>query len=173
MRTLTVGAATSLDNFIARRDDTVDWLIWSDEVQAISAKFLKTVDTVLMGRRTYEVALRSGTSSYPGVRNIVFSRRGLRVKDKSVEVVTRNGMRFVQDLKEGRGKGICVMGGGRFSKSLFDADLVDEVGLNIHPVVLGSGIPFFLPMKKQLDLELKSCKVLKNGCVVVTYRRKM
>ena len=64
------------------------------------------------------------------------------------------------------------MGGGVLAKSLFEADLIDEIGLNIHPIILGSGIPLFYEMSHQLDLELVKLQQLSNGCVVVTYQRK-
>jgi dihydrofolate reductase len=64
------------------------------------------------------------------------------------------------------------MGGGLLAKSLLEADLIDEIGLNIHPIILGSGIPLFYDMSRQLDLELVKLQQLSNGCVVVTYRRK-
>ena len=65
-----------------------------------------------------------------------------------------------------------VFGGGELAKSLFEADLIDEVVLNIHPVLLGSGIPLFHEMKKQIDLELLECKILEGGYLAVTYRIK-
>jgi dihydrofolate reductase len=61
------------------------------------------------------------------------------------------------------------MGGGNFARSLLEAGLIDEIGLNIHPVLLGSGTPLFLKMKKRVNLELKDCRALKNGCVLVNY----
>lgn len=125
-----------------------------------------------MGRKTYEVALRSGTSSYPGVKNYVFSRTMRESPDAKVEIVSEDAAEFVRRLKSQEGKGICVMGGGELAKSLFEADLIDEVGLNVHPVLLGSGIPLFLPMGRQVDLELLECKTFKNGCVLVMYRVK-
>ena len=64
------------------------------------------------------------------------------------------------------------MGGGDFAKTLFEADLIDEVGFNLHPVLLGSGIPIFHEMKRQIDLELIECTPFKNGCVLVRYRVK-
>ncbi len=78
----------------------------------------------------------------------------------------------MRKLKAQEGKDICVMGGGLLAKSLFEADLIDEIGFNIHPVLLGSGIPMFHEMDHQIDLELIDCKTLKNGCVLVTYRVK-
>jgi dihydrofolate reductase len=62
--------------------------------------------------------------------------------------------------------------GGELAKSLFEAGLIDEIGFNIHPILLGSGIPLFHPMDQQIDLELLQCKPFKNGCVLVTYRVK-
>lgn len=64
------------------------------------------------------------------------------------------------------------MGGGLLAKPLFEASLIDEVGVNIHPVLLGSGIPLFHELNPQIDLELIACERFKNGCVSITYRVK-
>ena len=79
---------------------------------------------------------------------------------------------FVRKLKAAQGKDICVMGGGDFARTLFEADLIDEVGFNIHPVLLGRGIPAFHQMSRQIDLELTDCQRFSNGCVYVRYRVK-
>lgn len=170
MRKVTVGGATSLDNFIARKDDAVDWLLWDKEVNSIMQSYWKTIDTVLMGRRTYEVTSQKG--GYPGVKNYVFSRTMKKSPNKKIELVSDDAADFVRKLKTQRGKGICVMGGGLLAKSLFQADLIDEVGINVHPVLLGSGIPLFHELPRQIDLELISSQLLSNGCVVLTYRVK-
>ena len=184
MRKVTLGLASSLDNYIARKDGGFDWLHWSDEVAEISAKFMKTVDALLIGRKTYDGMLAYGQTSYPGAKNYVFShskkkREALKKRlaakkkpDRNVEIVTEDAAKFVRELKRRKGKGIVVFGGGELAKSLFEADLIDEVVLNIHPVLLGSGIPLFHEMKQQIDLELVECKVLKGGYLAVTYRVK-
>jgi dihydrofolate reductase len=161
-RKVTFGVANSLDNYIARPDHAVDWLLWSDEVSALTSEYWHTIDTVLMGRKTYEAAVANGMTAFPGVRNYVISRT--LAKAPAVE--------FVRELKAREGKGICVMGGGELARALLEADLVDEVGVNIHPVLLGSGIPLFHPLPRQIDLELIDSKVLKNGCVYLLYRVK-
>jgi len=74
MRKVTLGLANSLDNYIARQDGGADWLHWSKEVAELSAKFMKTVDAILIGRKTYEVMLGYGQTSYPSAKNYVFSR---------------------------------------------------------------------------------------------------
>lgn len=172
MRKVTFGGACSLDNFIARKDDAVDWLLWNKEASEIMESFWKTIDTVVMGRRTYEVAARMGSGAYPGVKNYVFSRTIKESSSKALTFVSEDAPAFVQRLKSAEGKGICVMGGGVLAKSLFEADLIDEVGLNIHPVLLGSGIPLFYEMPRQIDLELIKSQLLSNGCVALTYRVK-
>jgi dihydrofolate reductase len=172
MRKVTFGGGNSLDNFIARKDHSTDWLSWNEEVASVTKGFWKTVDTVVMGRKTYEVALRHGMSSYPGVKNYVFSRTLKEGHDEKVEIIREDAAEFVRRLKRRKGRGICVMGGGELAHSLFEAGLIDEIGLNIHPVLLGQGIPLFHEMRRQIDLELLECRTLKNGCVLVTYRVK-
>jgi dihydrofolate reductase len=173
VRKVTFGGANSLDNYLARPDHAVDWLLWGEEAAAVMADFWKTIDTVLMGRKTYEVAARSGQSGgYPGVKNYVFSRTLKEDPGGGVTVVRGDAAEFVRGLKEQDGKDICLMGGGELARSLFEAVLIDEIGFNIHPVLLGSGIPLFHPMTRQIDLELLECRPFKNGCVYVMYRVK-
>jgi dihydrofolate reductase len=177
MRKVTFGGANSFDNYIARKDGTTGWLYMGDETDAketasITTEYWKTIDTVVMGRKTYEVALRSGMTSYPGVKNYVFSRTLKASPDKKVEIISEDAAEFVRNLKNQKGKGICVMGGGLLAKSLFEASLIDEIGFVVLPILLGSGIPLFHEMKHQIDLELLDCKTFKNGSVFVSYRVK-
>jgi dihydrofolate reductase len=174
MRKVTFGGAISLDNFIARPDHAVDWLLWGKEAASVMADYWRTIDTVLMGRKTYEVALRSGQGggSYPGMRTFVFSKTLAEASDGGVIITRRDVAEFVRDLKSQDGKDICLMGGGELARPLFEAGLIDEIGFNIHPVLLGSGIPLYHPMSRQIDLELLECRPFQNGCVYVTYRVK-
>ena len=174
MRKVVFGGANSLDNYFARKDDAVDWLLWSDEVGKIMADYFKTFDTIVMGRRTYEVAIASGHGggSYGGMKTYVFSRMLKPRSTKALEITSEDVADVVGRLKQQEGKDICIMGGGLLAKSLFEADLIDEIGFNIHPVLLGSGIPLFYEMNRQIDLELIDCKTFKTGCVLVTYRVK-
>lgn len=173
MRKITFGCANSLDNYIARKDGGLDWLRWSDEVMEIMKDYWTNVDTILMGRKTYEFALaqsKGKKNPYPDIKSYVFSKTLPAKKDEDVEIVTGDVVEFVRNLKYQEGKEICLMGGGDFAKTLFEAKLIDEVGFNIHPILLGEGIPLFLEMKEQINLELIKSKTLKNGCIVVRYR---
>ena len=173
MRKVTFGGACSLDNFIARKDDSYDWILWCKEAGEYMRDYWKTIDTIVMGRRTYEVAARSGPPPvHTGVKTFVFSRTLKQRSNKRLTFVSEDAADFVRRLKEEDGKNICVMGGGVLAKSLFEAGLIDEIGLNIHPILLGSGIPMFYEMPRQIDLELETCRQFSNGCVLVTYRTK-
>ena len=178
MRKVTLGLANSLDNYIARKDGGSDWLHWSNEVAEISARFMKTVDVLVMGRKTFEVMLAAGETSYPGATNYVFTRSAKKAaalkkrvgKKANLQIVSEDAATFVAQLKSTKGKGIVVFGGGELASTLFNADLVDEVVLNVHPVILGSGIPLFPGIKRQINLELFDVKRLKNNCIVLSYR---
>lgn len=174
MRKVTFGGASSLDHHLARADHAVDWLLWGEEAASVTRDYWKTIDTVLMGRKTYEVAARGGRGGgvYPGIKTYVFSRTLPEGPGEGITVVRRDAAEFVRELKGQEGRDICLMGGGELARPLLEAGLIDEVGLNIHPVLLGSGIPLFHPMSRQIDLELLECKPFKNGCVYVLYRIK-
>ncbi len=174
MRKVTFGGASSLDNYLARPDHAVDWLLWCEEAATVMTDYWKTIDTVLMGRKTYEVAVRSGHGggAYPGVKSYVFSRTLPEGVHDGVNIVRQDVAEFVRDLKQEHGKDICLMGGGELARPLFDAGLIDEIGFNIHPVLLGSGVPLFHRMNHQIDLELIECRAFQNGCVYITYRVK-
>lgn len=97
MRKVTFGGANSLDNYLARPDHAVDWLLWGDEVAAVTADFWKTTDTILMGRKTYEVAVRGGQGGYPGVTTYVFSRPLRDEPGAGVTLVREDAAEFVRE----------------------------------------------------------------------------
>jgi dihydrofolate reductase len=173
MRKVVFGGANSLDNFIARPDHSVDWLMWCKEAADVMKGSWQRFDAVLMGRKTYEVATGGGrgTASSSSTPCYVFSRT-LESVGKGATLVQSDAGEFVSELKRKDGKDICLMGGGDLARSLFDAGQIDEIGFNIHPVLLGHGIPLFHPLERQVDLELLECRPFQNGCVYVTYRVK-
>lgn len=122
-----------------------------------------------MGRKTYEVGVRLGTTSYPNVANYVFSKSMHTTADPAVRIVSTDAASFVRDLKEKNGRDICLMGGGALANSLFEADLIDEVGMNMHPVLLGTGVPLFTTMSRQINLRLTECRQFTGGCLLLRY----
>jgi dihydrofolate reductase len=180
MRTVTYGAACSLDGFITARDGAIDWLQWSPDVSAIMAEYWKGVDAMLFGRKTWDFAQASGgggdgeaadRGAFANVKTYLFSRT-IKKAPPGVQLVSENAGEFVRELKRKPGKGICVMSGGNLARSLFEAGVVDEVGLNIHPVLLGDGARLFQDAGDRVNLELKECRTLHHGCVYAIYRVK-
>ena len=172
MRKVIYGGACSLDGYFAGPDGALDWLHFSKDVQEVMARSWASADTVLMGRKTWEGAAGSGGGSSKGIKSYVFSRTLTRVPGKGVELVTTDAGEFVRQLKAQPGKDILVMSGGNFATSLLQAGVIDEVGLNVHPVLLGSGVPAFLDPGARVNLELTECRQLAGGCVLVTYQVK-
>jgi dihydrofolate reductase len=174
MRKVTFGVASSLDNYIARKDGAIDWILRGEEAASAMAEFWKTVDTVVIGRKTYEPVLKSGVPfpKLPGVRNYVLSRTLKETSDKNVEIIREDAAEFVRKLKTEESERVIAVTGGLLAKPLFEANLIDEVRINIHPILLGSGIPLFHEMNHQIDLELITCKTFTNGCMLVIYQVK-
>lgn len=179
MRTITYGGAVSLDGYLAAADGSLDWLHFSPDVQQITSAYFKGVDAILMGRKTWEVAAaqhrqtakgaRSGRPRRNTTRTYVFSRTLASIDTPDAELVSADAVPFVRELKQRPGGRICLMGGGELATSLLAADLVDEVGLNVHPVLLGSGTPVFRDPGRRVKLRLTESRTLDGGCVLMTY----
>jgi dihydrofolate reductase len=180
MRKVTFGGANSLDNFIARPDGSYDWIMWSDETGEIMKDYWVTIDTLVMGRKTWDVAVanapkpkkKKAKDPYGDIKTYVFSRTLQPGEQGGAIILNEDPGEFVRGLKQQDGKDICIIGGGELARDLFEAGVIDEIGFNIHPVLLGSGIPLFHEMSRQIDLELIECRQFKNGCVYVLYRVK-
>src|SRR5688572_13003523 len=126
MRKVTYGGACSLDGFIAGKDGAVDWLHFSRDAQQIMKDSWKNIDTMLLGRKTFEAAARSGGGggSFGDIKAYVFSRTLDPKSHPGVQIISEDAGTFVRRLKQSEGKDICVMGGGELARSLFDAGAI-------------------------------------------------
>ena len=132
---------------------------------------LKEFDTVLMGRKTYEVGLKIGvTDPYPGLASYVFSRTLARDISDRVEIVKDHPAIIVRQLKKQPGKDIYLCGGAQLAATLLAANLIDEVIVKLNPLLVGAGIPLFESVEAPALLELTSSKTYGNGVVQLTYR---
>lgn len=169
MRVVTYGAACSLDGYIAGPNEDLSWLRWTDDVGRISGAYMARVDTILTGRKTYEAGRRQGGGSYAGYASYVFSRTLTKIDDDDTTLVTDDAATFVKQLKARPGAEICLMGGGELARSLFEADLIDRVGVNVHPIILGRGTPLLPQMTKQVSLELIDLQRISGDCLYALY----
>jgi dihydrofolate reductase len=172
MRKIVYGAAWSLDGFIAGKDGSLDWLLFSADVQQELRDQWKRYDTVLMGRHTWAAGrdMGAGDSPIPGAATYIFSRTLSQGSVGTATVVRDDAAEFVRRLKRAPGKDICLMGGGVLAQAMFEARLIDEVGVNIHPLLLGGGTPLFRDLGRRVPMELLSSRAISGGCVLATYR---
>jgi dihydrofolate reductase len=174
MRKVIYGGAVSQDFYLAGPGEAMDWLRWSEDAATISRESWQGVDTMLMGRKTHEFAVRSGGGSggMPGIRTYIFSRTmtAAPAAPEGAELVSEEAAGYVRALKRQPGGDIMVMGGGELGSSLLEAGLVDETGFNVHPILLGGGSPAFRPMARRIELELIEARAIQQGCVLVRHR---
>jgi len=172
MRKVTYGAAVSLDGYIAGPGEAMDWLLWSDDAAAISGESWKGVDTILMGRKTWDFAARSGGGGGGGGSNMktcIFSTTMEQAPD-GAELVRDDAAGFVRALKAEPGGDVIVLGGGELGSALIEGGAVDQIGVNVHPALLGSGRPLFQPLAERVALELVEARPIARGCVFMLYR---
>ncbi len=169
MRKIILNIALSLDGYIAGPKGEFDWL-YTDQDYGLREFFTK-VDAALIGRKTYDLMVETGSEIYSGMKNYVFSRSRTHKKRKNVLFVSGDILRFVNDLKAQDGKDIWLVGGSDFAHSFFQLDLIDEMILSIHPIILGKGTPLFLRSNKRRNFELIGCKSFSTGLVQLHYVR--
>lgn len=188
IRKLTYYIAITLDGFIAGPDGSFDfYVLEGDHMEAINIRYPETIptvfrsalgitaendtfDTVLMGRGTYEPALREGiTSPYAHLRQLVFSRSLRESPDAAVELVRGDPLDLVRDLKKEEGKGIWLCGGGNLAYQLLPE--IDELIVKINPMIVGSGIPLFSGEFQPHVFTLTDSQVFRSGVAFMTYTR--
>ncbi|WP_410660267.1 dihydrofolate reductase family protein [Amycolatopsis sp. lyj-112] len=195
MRKLVYYVATTLDGFIAGPDGADPtgpdgfWPIPSDYLEHLIAEYPETLpgparaalnvtaegthfDTVVEGRRSYEIGLKAGvTDAFPHLRHLVFSRTLTESPDAAVELVADDPIATVQKLKQEDGKDIWLVGGAELAGALYPE--IDRLVLKMAPLTIGTGIPLF-SRKATFDPQswkLAGHKVLESGAAFVTYTR--
>ena len=168
MRKIRYAVAMSLDGYIAGPKGEADWIVMDPEVNfgELWAQF----DTLLMGRRTYEVAVaRLGEAAFEGMKTVVVSRTMRHSDHPDITIipeVTRDGM---QKLREQSGKDIWLCGGGELFRVLLEMRQVDTVEVSIMPVLLGGGVALLAPPVQQAKLKLSGHKIYRSGIVSLIY----
>ena len=165
-RRVRYSVAMSLDGFIAGPKGEHDWIIMDPSLDF--AALFKQFDTLLMGRRTFELMQKSGGATMGGMQTIVFSRT-LRQSDFPKVAVSSKVAQTVAALKEKPGKDIWLFGGGELFRSVLDAGLIDTVEVAVVPVMLSQGVPLLPVGSRSPVLELIETKPLPTGIVLLSY----
>ncbi|WML52125.1 dihydrofolate reductase family protein [Neobacillus sp. PS3-12] len=159
-RKIVLFIAQSLDGYIATKEDSLDWLFKVEgEGDNGYSEFFETIDTILIGKRTYDWIMRyeKGQFPYQDKDCYVFSR-SLLEDTNDVKFVNQDVVNFTKNLKKEEGKNIWIVGGGDLLHTFFKEKLVDELILTIAPTIIGEGIPLFKVGDYQLDLSLKGTR---------------
>ena len=172
-RKIIVHIATSTDSYIARPDGDLEWLTSRPAPKGFYGinAFMKSVDTMLLGRKTYEASLSMGAKFPSKGRYIVFSRHARPADAPSnVEFVNDEIGPFINRLRQQPGKNIWLMGGGELIASFLDEHAIDEFVITVMPVFIGDGIPLIGRRHRHTPLELQSVERFENGVVQLHYR---
>lgn len=170
MRRVRFNVAASLDGFIAGPQGEFDW-IPEDSAVDFGAIFAR-VDTVLLGRRSYEVMRRMGEAPWPvGARVYVFSRMLRPEEHPDVTIVSSDAAHVVEGLRREDGDGdIWLFGGGSLFATLLRAGQVDTIEVTVVPVLLGGGVPLLPGGNARTALVLTGTHEYPSGMVTLTYR---
>ncbi len=166
MRKIILYIATSLDGYIARTDGSVDWLFTDADYGY--KDFYSSVDTTLMGRKTYEQILSMGDFPYPEKTNYVFTHQQ-PASHQQVTFVNKDAVAFIRKLKSEPGEHIWLIGGGGLIQTCLQDQLIDELRVFIHPIILGEGLPLIPPPSPSAKLEVIRQGMYDNGLIEVHY----
>ena len=171
-RKVIVHIAASADGYIARADGDIEWLTSRPKPKGFYGidAFMKTIDTLVMGRFTYEAGLRLGGTFDPRRPTFVFSRGASPVDvPAGVEFVNGAIEPFVERLRAQPGKDIWLMGGGDLIASFLDVQAIDEFVVSVVPVFIGDGIPLIARRPRLTQLKLQSVERFDDGLVQLHY----
>ncbi len=177
MRRMVLYLGMSLDGMIADQTHGVEWMTGqdpSDSQEGSYSEFIQTVDTIWMGRTTYDQIvsqLSPGLWPYEGLETYVFTHRPVSDAPAGVQFTSQPLDRLARDLKRRPGKDIWLCGGADLARQALALDLVDELRLTILPVLLGGGVPLFGPLPASKQLALTRVQE-RNGMVECSYLRR-
>lgn len=169
MRKIILQVAVSLDGFIEGPKGEIDWC-FTDQDYGLK-DFFKQIDSLFIGRKTYELMQSMGENASPGFpkfKEYIFSATLDKVKEDAM-LIKDNIQLQVEEIKKENGKDIWLFGGGSLTTSLMNLGLVDEVWLAVHPVILGGGKPLFSNLNERIILKLLDTKTYSSGLVFLKY----
>jgi len=171
-RNVIVHIASSADGYIAGPDGDLDWLTSRPAPKGFYGmnKFMKSIDTMLLGRKTYDASLQMGGKFGSTDRYFVFSRHAPPAgTPPGVQFVNDPIGPFVSRLREQPGKDIWLMGGGELIASFLDEHAIDEFVISVVPVFIGDGIPLIARRHRHVPLELRKTEPFEDGLVQLHY----
>jgi dihydrofolate reductase len=173
--TVTLHVVSSLDGFIASKDNSVSWMdssgdVYERGVTGEGADVIESIDCYVLGSRTYEHALQLGWP-YGDTPTVVVTNRKLPSTRESVEFYSGDLTKLVDEILAPRYGNIWLVGGAMLGQSFLSLGLVDEIRLMLAPVTLGDGLRLFGDSSTGQKWHLKNVVAYRNGFVELSYRR--
>ena len=177
---ITIHLVSSLDGYIAKKDNSVSWFESSDYYENgvpedNAEEFMKSIDCFVMGSRTYEHALELSKNygwAYGEIPTIIVSHRNLPVDRKNIEIYSGDLIKLVNERLKPNYKNIWLVGGAKLAKDFLLLKLADEIRLSVMPVILGNGTQFLDQIELEQLLHLKNVTAYKTGMVELWYEIK-
>lgn len=165
--------ATSLDGYIAKPNDDLSFLsiVQQDGEDYGYADFVKSVDTVILGRKTYDWIMTQVPEFPHADKNSYIITRTARQSIGKTSFYTGNLKELILRLKSAQGKNIFIDGGAEIVNELLKENLIDEFIISIVPILVGNGTKLFKDGRPQQNLELVSTKQFEKGLTQLHYKR--
>ena len=176
MRNIVYYVAVSLDGFIAGPNDDISGFAGDGSGVDQYLRDLKSFDTVVMGRKTYEFGykfgLKPGQPAYPHMKHYIFSSSLHFNKPASNVNICSQDIGNIKNLKAMPGTDIYLCGGGEFAGWLLENEMIDFLKIKLNPLILGSGVKLFGNSKRKILAELVDMNSYDKGLQIVNYRLK-
>lgn len=170
MRNVILQLAVSLDGFIEGPNGEFDWCFTDDDYGMTA--FAQRIDAIFIGRKSYEMAMSMGGATPPGfppIKEYVFSASLDKVEGDR-ELIKGDVAEEVKKIKDQPGKDIWLYGGSSLTTSFIEQQLVDEMALAVHPILLGAGKPLFQHISGRVPLQLIHSEAYPSGLVMLSYK---
>lgn len=170
MRKVILQLAVSLDGFIEGPNGEFDWCFTDDDYGMTG--FFKRIDTIFIGRKSYELILTMGGSAPPGfpvLKEYVFSHSLKQVEGDRI-LVNSDLVQEVNKIKNEPGKDIWLWGGASLTTDFINYGLIDEMALAVHPIILGAGKSLFQNISGRIPLQMINTQTYPSGLVMLSYK---
>jgi dihydrofolate reductase len=167
MRKIILNLAISLDGFVEGPNGEYDWCFTDQDYGMI--EFLNRIDSIFIGRKSYEVLTKSGVNPFKSKLFFLFSNT-IKHSENNITLLHSDSENEVMNIKNQKGKDIWLFGGSELTSCLLKANLIDELQLSVHPILLGKGKLLFSDIQSRIQLKLIKNIAYSSGLVQVHYQ---
>ncbi|MGK7391908.1 MAG: dihydrofolate reductase family protein [Candidatus Cyclobacteriaceae bacterium M2_1C_046] len=169
-RKIVLNLCSSLDSYIEGPNGEIDWCMLDQDYGLTN--FFNRIDSIFFGRKSYQQLLDQMPDAFPDKQKIVFSTT-LKKEKNNTRIIRSDIEKEVKNLLKEPGKDIWLFGGAELTSTLLNLNLVHEMIISVHPLILGEGKPLFIDIKERKKLTLKDTKIYSTGLAQLYYDLKI